>query len=185
MYLERSVLIPKQIRELNIRIDNNKEGKVWYDDVKIIKGNTSKTIVIEESNYYPFGLEHKGYNNVTSSNGNSTAQKFGYNGKELEESLGYNMLEYGARNYDPTIGRYFNIDNYNELYHDMNPYQYTSNNPVKFIDVNGDYIYIYMFTVQEGKVTDIQMVNYKKRKMVSGLNIMLRQEVMNQIFYLI
>lgn len=53
------------------------------------------------------------------------------------------MLEYGARNYDPTIGRYFNIDNYNELYHDMNPYQYTSNNPVKFIDVNGDYIYVY------------------------------------------
>ncbi|MCG8208143.1 hypothetical protein [Tenacibaculum finnmarkense] len=29
--------------------------------------------IVEESNYYPFGLKHKGYNNVTSSLGNSTA----------------------------------------------------------------------------------------------------------------
>ena len=37
-------------------------------------------------NYYPFGLKHKGYNNVVSSM-ETTAQKFGYNGKELNENL--------------------------------------------------------------------------------------------------
>jgi hypothetical protein len=36
-------------------------------------------------NYYPFGLQHKGYNNTISSNGNSTAQKWGYQGQELTE----------------------------------------------------------------------------------------------------
>ncbi|SFO38978.1 RHS repeat-associated core domain-containing protein [Paenimyroides ummariense] len=52
------------------------------------------------------------------------------------------MYEYGARNYDPSVGRFFNMDNYAEQYLDLTPYQYGANNPVYFIDVNGDYIYI-------------------------------------------
>ena len=74
-YLSKTVLVPADVRELNIRIDNNKKGKVWFDDVKIVKGNASQTVIVEESNYYPFGLKHKGYNNVTSSNGNSNCTK--------------------------------------------------------------------------------------------------------------
>ncbi len=69
--------------------------------------------------------------------------KYKYNGKEWQDELGLNLYDYGARNYDPALGRFFNLDNYSELYFEINPYQYTSNNPVKFIDVNGDYIYIY------------------------------------------
>lgn len=53
------------------------------------------------------------------------------------------MYEYGARNYDPAVGRFFNIDNYAEKFFNMTPYQYAANNPVYFIDVNGDYIYIW------------------------------------------
>ena len=71
---------------------------------------TANTEIIEESNYYPFGLKHKGYNNVTSSNGNSTAQKFKYNGVEYEESLGLNLYEMDFRLYDPAIGRFNGID---------------------------------------------------------------------------
>ncbi len=41
--------------------------------------------------YYPFGLKHVGYNFNGSNNGNSVAQKFKYNGVELEESLGLNL----------------------------------------------------------------------------------------------
>ncbi|MGY0427335.1 MAG: RHS repeat-associated core domain-containing protein, partial [Polaribacter sp.] len=66
--------------------------------------------IIEENNYYPFGLKHKGYNNVISSNGNSVAQKFKYNGIELEESLGLNLYEMGHRMYNPAIGRFMGID---------------------------------------------------------------------------
>ena len=79
---------------------------------------------------------------MTSSNGNSTAQKFGYNNKELEESLGLNWLEYGARNYDPTIGRFMNIDRYSESFMPISTYQYGANNPVLYLDYNGDYITI-------------------------------------------
>ena len=45
-------------------------------------------------NYYPFGLKHKEYNNVTSASGNSVAQKFKYNGVEFEEGLGLGFYVY-------------------------------------------------------------------------------------------
>jgi RHS repeat-associated protein len=140
VYVEKSISVPADVRQLNVRIDNNKDGKVWFDDVTIVKGNTSQTLIVEESNYYPFGLQHKGYNNIVSSNGNSTAQKKGYNDKELQDELGLNWLDYGKRNYDPAIGRFFNMDRFAEKYYTKTPYQYAANNPIKFIDVMGDSI---------------------------------------------
>jgi RHS repeat-associated protein len=65
---------------------------------------------------YPFGLKHKGYNSTISSNGNSTARKFGYNGKEYQEDLGLDWLDYGWRNYDPSIARFNKIDRFAEKY---------------------------------------------------------------------
>ena len=53
------------------------------------------------------------------------------------------MYEYGARNYDPAVGRFFNIDRLTEKYESISPYNYTANNPVRFIDVDGEWIDIY------------------------------------------
>ncbi len=86
---------------------------------------------------YPFGLKHKGYNNVTSANANSVAGKFKYNGKELEEGLGYNMYEYEARHYDAALGRFVTIDPLAEDYNFQSPYAYAVNNPIFFIDKLG------------------------------------------------
>ncbi|WP_105704541.1 DUF6443 domain-containing protein, partial [Chryseobacterium sp. MYb7] len=65
--------------------------------------NGAGTEIIEESNYYPFGLKHEGYNVLL---GNS-AYKYKYNGKELQES---GMYDYGARFYMPDIGRWISPD---------------------------------------------------------------------------
>ena len=136
-YLSKTVLVPADVKEINVRIENARLGKVWFDDVKIVKGNASQTVIVEESNYYPFGLKHKGYNNVVSSNGNSTAQKFGYNGKELNEELGLEWHDFGARNYDASLGRWMNLDPLAEEFETYSPYNYAFNNPLRFTDPTG------------------------------------------------
>ncbi|RDI06663.1 DUF6443 domain-containing protein [Flavobacterium sp. AG291] len=94
------------------------------------------TQIIEENNYYPFGLTHKGYN-FTNTGGNSVAQKIKYNGKELQDELGLGIYDYGARNYDPAIGRWFNIDPLAEKYYQFSPYNYAINDPLSHIDPDG------------------------------------------------
>lgn len=101
---------------------------------------SSTTEIIEESNYYPFGLKHKGYNTAISSNGNSTAQKFKYNGKELEEDLGLNFYDYGARRYSPALGRWSSIDPLADKYQSLSPYVYVANTPIMAIDPDGERI---------------------------------------------
>jgi len=100
-------------------------------------GSVSTSEIIEESNYYPFGLKHEGYNSNISSNGNSTAQKFKYNGIELEESLGLNLYEMDVRSYDPAIGRFTSIDPV--IHYEFSTYNAFDNNPAFWADPSGAY----------------------------------------------
>nr|WP_315202945.1 DUF6443 domain-containing protein [uncultured Flavobacterium sp.] len=94
--------------------------------------------IVEENNYYPFGLKQKGYNNIPNySVASVQAEKYKYNGKELQDELGLNMYDYGARNYDPALGRWMNIDPLAENSRRFSPYNYALNNPVYFIDPDG------------------------------------------------
>ena len=47
---------------------------------------------------------------------------------------------FGARYYDPEMGRFLTTDRFADKYPSLTPYQYTANNPMLFIDVNGDSI---------------------------------------------
>ncbi|MCD8413257.1 DUF6443 domain-containing protein [Tenacibaculum finnmarkense] len=97
--------------------------------------------IVEESNYYPFGLKYKGYNGNVSSLGNSTAQKFGFGGKELNDDLvggnNLNWHDFGARSYDAALGRWMNLDPLAEKMRRHSPYNYAFNNPIYFIDPDG------------------------------------------------
>jgi len=92
--------------------------------------NGAGTEIIEESNYYPFGLKHEGYNALTG----NPAYKYKYNGKELQES---GMYDYGARIYMPDIGRWGVVDPLAEKSRRWSNYTYTYNNPIMFIDPTG------------------------------------------------
>lgn len=81
----------------------------------------------------PFGLKHKGYNNII----NGTSHPYGYGGKEENDELDLGWLDFGARNYNPELGRWMNIDPLAEVYYGFTPYNFTTNNPIVFVDPNG------------------------------------------------
>ena len=95
----------------------------------VVDGNDSIKEVI---NYYPFGA-------VYSDAGTADAlQRYKYNGKELDRMHGLNQYDYGARNYDPLMCRFTQMDPLAENYYNVSPYAYCANNPVMFIDEHGD-----------------------------------------------
>ncbi len=57
--------------------------------------------------------------------------------KEFSDGSGLEFYDFGARNYDPQIGRWFNHDKFAEVYIAITPYQYAANNPIKIIDEAG------------------------------------------------
>lgn len=91
-------------------------------------------VIVEENNYYPFGLKHNGYNNITPPN---SVYKYKFNGMQLQDELGLNVYDFGARNYMPDLGRWANVDPLAEQFPSHSPYNYTLNNPLRYVDPDG------------------------------------------------
>jgi len=74
-----------------------------------------------------------------SANANSVAQNYRFGGKELNEELGLDWYDFGARNYDASIGRWMNLDPLADKNYSWTPFRYGYNNPIKFVDPDGMY----------------------------------------------
>lgn len=93
------------------------------------------TEILEENNYYPFGLQHQGYNDIANSCRSEEAEAYKLNGKEYEDSFGLNIYEMDLRQLDPAIGRWTVMDPV--VHHDYSPYSAFDNNPVYWSDPSG------------------------------------------------
>jgi RHS repeat-associated protein len=62
-----------------------------------------------------------------------------FNAKELDDLTG--MYYYGARYYDPTVGIWHGVDPLADKYPNISPYTYVANNPIRYIDPDGRWIY--------------------------------------------
>ena len=111
--------------------------RLAYKDLNQNTGAISLSIV-EEHNYYPFGLKHNGYNG--GSNG-QRHHKYMFGGKELQDEIvgsnSFEVYDFGARNYDAALGRWMNLDPLAEKFPNHSPYSFCFNNPVYFIDPDG------------------------------------------------
>ena len=100
--------------------DANNDGFIAVSDIKQI------------NHYYAFGMNMEG-----NWNGAGGSNKYQYNGKEWNDDFGLGWNDYGARFYDPAIARWGAVDPMAGIYTALSPYNYTKNNPIKFIDPNG------------------------------------------------
>ena len=89
-------------------------------------GTLDSTELLSTHDYYPFGMEWQ-----------AGGYPYTYNGKERNEELGLEWLDYGARMYDPAVGRWNAVDPLANEMASWSPYNYSFVNPTRFIDPNG------------------------------------------------
>jgi len=90
--------------------------------------------LLQENHYYPFGMEMEGAWELSVS---APENKYTYGGKEMQSDFGLDLLDYGARFYDPAIGRFTSLDPLADKMVSWSPYNYTFNNPIRFVDPDG------------------------------------------------
>ncbi|MBK7173646.1 MAG: RHS repeat-associated core domain-containing protein [Bacteroidales bacterium] len=104
----------------------------------VLKPVEHEVLVQQVNSYYPFGLNIKGL----TANATDILHKneYLYNGKMHQDEMGLNWLDYGARFYDPVLGRWHSVDPKAEKYKFLSPFNYCTNNPIRFIDPKGEEI---------------------------------------------
>ena len=100
---------------------------VTVSDKKIsVQNGTTGTIayynadVVTASDYYPFGMQmpRRKYSQPNSS------YRYGFNGKENDNSTGEGNLDFGARIMDARLGRWLSIDLKQAKYPFFTPYRW-------------------------------------------------------------
>jgi RHS repeat-associated protein len=100
----------------------------------------------EQNDYYPFGMRHKNPNLATSTN------RWLFSGKEKQTSGEINYMDFGSRMYDDFLGRWFTIDPRAEDYYPLSPYAYCGNNPVIYVDENGEFLHLIVGAIIGGAI---------------------------------
>ena len=106
--------------------------RVSYQDINN-DGVIANSEILEESNYYPFGLKHIGYN----SNNTQPDYKYKFQGQERQDEQGLNWDSFKWRNYDPAIGRFMSVDPLAEKYNKWTPYAFAGNQVVHSRELEG------------------------------------------------
>lgn len=84
--------------------------------------------------------QHLAYGEKVINDQSASNEKIGYTGKAFDKETGLNY--YGARYYDPVVGRFMGIDpvGFQQAnIHSFNRYAYANNNPIKYNDPDGRY----------------------------------------------
>lgn len=108
--------------------------RLTFSDLNNDKDIDTNSEIIQTDHYYPFGMRMS----FNASQQAAVAQRYQYNGKELQDDFGLNWSDHGARMYDPSIARWNGVDALSEAYRIWSPYNYVLNNPILLIDPTGN-----------------------------------------------
>lgn len=120
-----------------IYVNNRGTVPVAFDDLFVIK---TKSALLEETHYYPFGLSMSG---ISSKAASTLENKRKFNdgtelqSKEFSDGSGLEWYATDFRSYDHQIGRLWQIDPLAEITDGISPYAYCSNNPILLNDPTG------------------------------------------------
>ena len=109
------------------------DAPVMFDGLSA-SATTLAPVVVDRQDYYAFGLTHQ------QPLPDQPTNSYLYNGKELQRDFDLNWYDYGARFYDPVIGRWHAVDPLADQFHSLSPYNYVANNPIIFVDPDGKII---------------------------------------------
>ena len=89
----------------------------------------------------------------------SESYRYGFNGMEKDDEMKGAGNHYTShfRQYDPRTGRWFSLDDLKEKYPYSSPYVAFMDNPIFFIDSNGDRVYHFSKTTNSNKVAVIHV----------------------------
>jgi len=115
-----------------------------FSDRKIALGTLNNpitgydTYLVSAQDYTPFGMQMIG----RGKNAVSGEYRFGFNGKEKDDEVKGtgNSLDYGARIYDPRIGRWLSLDPERDKYPSWSAYSFSIDNPIKYTDKGGRFV---------------------------------------------
>ncbi len=114
-------------------------------DKKLGVATTSNTTIdyfkadVQSANdYYAFGSMMNGRKYT------GDGYRYGFNGKEKDNEISVEAGDYdfGARIYDSRIGRWLSLDALTNKYSSLSGYNFSINNPVLFVDFDGNDIFI-------------------------------------------
>jgi RHS repeat-associated protein len=93
----------------------------------------SKMMKCTQNISYSFGMQMPGRSF------SSGSYRYGFNGKESDDEISGtgNQYDYGFRIYNPRIGKFLSVDPLAWSYPMLTPYQFSSNNPILFVDLDG------------------------------------------------
>ena len=152
-----SVVSIKQLGYMMVYLsyDNNSTSPVYFDELKITH---EESPMVQANDYYPFGMVS--YSWIRDG---EYENRFLYQGKELDGQTGWH--DFGARQYDASVGRWFAGDPANEF---SSPYVGIGNNPVNFTDPKGTFLED--FSARMGLVVVHSIFNALRDNDISQLN---------------
>ncbi|MGD1842671.1 MAG: RHS repeat-associated core domain-containing protein, partial [Thermonemataceae bacterium] len=109
---------------------NNSDVEVYFENFQI---EYAPTLIAQEQHFYPYGLTMQGLGKQ-----GIPQHRFTYNGKEEVNDFNLGWIDYGWRNMDRALGRWWSIDNKAEKYISLSTYHYAGNNPTRFFDIDGN-----------------------------------------------